>query len=193
MDVHTARRVLGVEIGATEEEIRKAYRRQALKHHPDKNPGDDMARERFVRVSEAYQVLSKDPVDFKELSEMFSELFGDVKVEDITKGMETGVKFVGQVFDALWQSMADSSKPTEDGEGTRVTETPAKEGKESEKSKQNLNSNQVEDDEDLSQVFAAGIAKLKQMMKEKEKDVKTADAPKKLSDPAVVDDSGLLD
>lgn len=50
--------VLGVERGASESEIKKAYRRLALRYHPDKNPGDKEAEERFKEISEAYAVLS---------------------------------------------------------------------------------------------------------------------------------------
>jgi len=52
--------VLGVERGATPDAIKKAYRQLALKYHPDKNPGDKQAEERFKEVAEAYEVLS-DP------------------------------------------------------------------------------------------------------------------------------------
>jgi molecular chaperone DnaJ len=52
--------VLGVEPKARTGEIKKAYRRLARKHHPDLNPGDRRAEERFKKVSEAYDVLS-DP------------------------------------------------------------------------------------------------------------------------------------
>ncbi len=52
--------VLGVSKNATKEEIKKAYRKQALKHHPDKNPGDKKAEELFKEAAEAYEVLSND-------------------------------------------------------------------------------------------------------------------------------------
>src|SRR6185436_5616471 len=52
--------VLGVERGASSDEIRKAYKREALKHHPDRNPGDGAAEAKFKSVNEAYQVLSDD-------------------------------------------------------------------------------------------------------------------------------------
>lgn len=52
--------ILGVNKDATEEDIKKAFRKSALKYHPDRNPGDKEAEDKFKEINEAYQVLS-DP------------------------------------------------------------------------------------------------------------------------------------
>jgi DnaJ-class molecular chaperone len=67
--------VLGVERGSDEEAIRKAYRRLARRYHPDVNPGDAEAEERFKTISEAYAVLS-DPERRRNYDE-----FGEVSLE----------------------------------------------------------------------------------------------------------------
>ena len=50
--------VLGVQKNSSSEQIKAAYRKLAVKHHPDKNPGDKSSEEKFKEAGEAYHVLS---------------------------------------------------------------------------------------------------------------------------------------
>ena len=61
--------VLGIKKGASESEIKSAFRKQAMKYHPDKNPGNKEAEEKFKEINEAYSILS-DP-DKKEKYDRF--------------------------------------------------------------------------------------------------------------------------
>ena len=58
MDYRDYYKVLGVDKGASDKDIKRAYRRLARKYHPDVNPDDKQAEERFKELNEAYQVLS---------------------------------------------------------------------------------------------------------------------------------------
>src|ERR1035437_4773711 len=52
--------VLGLGKSASQDEIKKVYRKLAMKYHPDRNPGDKQAEENFKEAAEAYEVLSND-------------------------------------------------------------------------------------------------------------------------------------
>ncbi len=60
MDYKDYYKILGVERKASADDIRSAYRKLAIKYHPDKNPGDKKAEDKFKDINEAYQVLSDD-------------------------------------------------------------------------------------------------------------------------------------
>ncbi len=62
-------KILGVKKGATEKEIKKAYRKLAKKYHPDNNPGDKASEDKFKEINEAYEVL-KDPEKRKQYEEL---------------------------------------------------------------------------------------------------------------------------
>lgn len=94
--------LLGVSRNASEDEIKKAFRKLAMKHHPDRNIGDDEAEAKFKEVKEAYDVLSDNRkraaydqfghagvnpnmggggaggFDFNDLGSIFGDIFGDV-------------------------------------------------------------------------------------------------------------------
>ena len=80
--------VLGLQKGASEEQIKKAFRKMAMKYHPDKNPGDKTAEAKFKEINEAYGVLS-DP----EKKKMYDQ-FGHAGV-DPNAGFGGGGGFQG--------------------------------------------------------------------------------------------------
>ena len=118
--------ILGVSEQATEEHIKKTYRKLALEHHPDRNPNDPKSEERFKEITEAYGVLM-DPLKRKEydlfrknpfggaqgpqfrysqqeiFENMFHQAFGkdifnDLNTDFKQSGFRTGPDFFGAVF-----------------------------------------------------------------------------------------------
>src|SRR3972149_3138510 len=95
--------VLGIERETPAEEIKRAYRRLAHQHHPDKNPGDKGSEERFKEVTEAYAILSNPE------KRAAYDRFGMVGVGAGTEGF--GDAGFGSVFEDLFEGFfGDSSR-----------------------------------------------------------------------------------
>ncbi len=90
MDYKDYYQILGLKKGASAEEVKKAYRKLAVKYHPDKNPGDKSAEEKFKEINEAYAVLS-DPQKKSQYDQFGSTDFHRrFSQEDIFRGFDVG-------------------------------------------------------------------------------------------------------
>jgi len=90
--------VLGLKNSATPAEIKKAYRKLAVKYHPDKNPGSKEAEEKFKEINEAYAVLS-DPKKKAQYDQFGSAGFHErFSQEDIFRGFDVGDLFKDKGF-----------------------------------------------------------------------------------------------
>ncbi|KAF2192121.1 DnaJ-domain-containing protein [Zopfia rhizophila CBS 207.26] len=133
---------------ATELEIKKAYRKLAIKLHPDKNPGDETAHEKFQAIGEAYQVLSDEQLrkqydkygkesavpssGFEDPAEFFTMIFGgDAFVDwigeislmkDLTKTMEISMREMEEEDAAAAASKSEASSSMAQETGTTTAE-----------------------------------------------------------------------
>jgi curved DNA-binding protein len=126
---------LGLEKGATEEEIKKAFRRLARQYHPDANPDDPTAEEKFKKISEAYEVLG-DPQKRAKYDQIGSQFrsyqngggsgwqdFGRQRQYEFTQD-DLGDMFTGTSFGDLLSQLFGGSRPKTEGRrpGTRNKE-----------------------------------------------------------------------
>lgn len=94
--------VLGISKNATKEEIKKAYRKKALEYHPDKNPGDKKAEEKFKEAAEAYEVLSND-----EKRSMYDR-FGHAGMSGAAGGFSGGGMTMEDIFSSFGDIFGDA-------------------------------------------------------------------------------------
>ncbi len=111
--------LLGLNRSASEEQIKKAYRKLALKYHPDQNPGDKQAEEKFKEVSEAYQVLT-DPEKRVQYDQFGHAAFGNGGLGkggfDFTSGFED---VFGDIFGEFFGSRTTRGHSRARGEDLR--------------------------------------------------------------------------
>jgi len=109
MDYKDYYKILGVERNASEDDIRKAYRKLAMQYHPDRNPNDKQAEEHFKEINEAYQVLNdpKKRTHYDRLGSDYSTWQrrgapGDFNWDDYVSGYPGGTRVNMEDFEDLF-------------------------------------------------------------------------------------------
>ncbi|KAI6127120.1 DnaJ-domain-containing protein [Pisolithus sp. B1] len=128
--------LLGVPVDASTEDIKKSYRRLAIKHHPDKNPDDPHAEERFKEIAIAYQTLS-DPIlrkkynefgpkesqpegGFVDPEEVFSAIFGGERFVPIIGHISLARDMKAALQEAEEAEEADGKEVKRDAKGKEI-------------------------------------------------------------------------
>jgi molecular chaperone DnaJ len=98
--------ILGVNKSASKDEIKKAYRSTAFKHHPDKNPGNKVSEEKFKEASEAYSILSDDnkKINYDQFGHAASEGGGGQGFS----GFDTSS--FSDIFEDIFENFSDGSR-----------------------------------------------------------------------------------
>ena len=113
--------ILGVQKGCSSDEIKKAYRKLAMQYHPDRNPGDKAAEEKFKSINEAYSVLSDDKKR-QQYDQMGHQMYtqgggggmGGMRPEDIFSSVFGNGDFFSSFFGGGGRRRPDAPEPGED-------------------------------------------------------------------------------
>lgn len=111
--------ILGVDRNVSQEEIKKAYRKLALKYHPDKNPGDKQAEDKFKEAAEAYEILSDADKKAR------YDRYGHAGVDPNSGGFSGSGMTMDDIFQQFGDIFGDSGSPFDSFFGGRSGKTRA--------------------------------------------------------------------